>query len=371
MGKLTSPSISITFVEQGASAVQRGSRGVVALVLKDTKQQSFKVYGISDIPDTGLTADNVQYIKDALVGYTTAPKYVSVYVMKTATDMSAEYTAMEKFYETEKFNYMAIPTVETDHKTNDVANWIKGLREKDVLVKVVLPNAESADNEGVISWASTLTREGKPLTLEKTTPRIAGLLAGTGMRVSATYAPLRDFEDVNRLTKEERDAAVGAGKLIAYWDGEKVKLSRAVNSFVTTTADKLDSFKKIRLVEVMDMMKDDIRKTIEDDYIGKYTNSYDNKCLLLTAVNGYFKGLIRDEILSAGECEIDVAAVKDWLVSNGKKVVYESGTGVVTKEVKDASDNEIKMADTGSHVFLKAVVSLLDAIEDVTLNIGI
>lgn len=83
-----------------------------------------------------------------------------------------------------------------------------------------------------------------------------GLLAGTDLTISATYAPLTDFEDTSRLNKEDRDTAVGAGKLIAIWDGEKVKLDRAVTSFVTTTGTKGDSFKKIKLVECMDMIKD-------------------------------------------------------------------------------------------------------------------
>ena len=116
------------------------------------------------------------------------------------------------------------------------------------MIKVVLPNANAADCEGIINWTSSLyrveTADGEPTTEEYTpeqcTPRIAGLLAGTDLTISATYAPLTDFEDTSRLNKEDRDTAVGAGKLIAIWDGEKVKLDRAVTSFVTTTGTKGD-----------------------------------------------------------------------------------------------------------------------------------
>lgn len=34
MAKLTSPSITIAFTEKGASAIERGERGIAALVLK-------------------------------------------------------------------------------------------------------------------------------------------------------------------------------------------------------------------------------------------------------------------------------------------------------------------------------------------------
>ena len=244
MAKLTSPSITIAFTEKGASAITRGERGIVALVLKGSKQQSFKVTSISDIPTGVLNEENEQYIKDALIGYTRAPKYVLVYIMQTGTDMTKPYKDMLQFFENEKFTYMAIPSVKTDSKVQDVLTWAKKQRSEHNLVKVVLPEA-TGDNEGVINWNSTLYRtKEKEVTPEQGTARIAGLFAGTGFNVSGTYAPLQDFVDVNRLTKTEQDTAVGDGKLVAIWDGEKVKLNRAVTSLTTTTADKGDSFKK-------------------------------------------------------------------------------------------------------------------------------
>ena len=243
------------------------------------------------------------------------------------------------------------------------------------MVKAVLPNADTADCEGVIDWTSSLYRvetiNGESTTQEYTpeqcTPRIAGLLAGTDLTISATYAPLTDYDDTSRLNKEERNAAVGAGKLIAIWDGEKVKLDRAVTSFVTTTGTKGDSFKKIKLVECMDMIKTDIRSTIQDSYIGKYANSYDNKCLLITAINGYFKTLVAEGIIESGSAEIDIAAQRTYLETIGKNVTVNGST----KKPADLSDDEVKVANTGSHVFLRATVTLIDAIEDVDMVINV
>lgn len=368
MSKLTSPSITIAFTEQGASAVTRGERGIVALVLKGARQQTFKVMSISDIPTGVLSAENEQFVKDTLIGYSHAPKYVVVYVMPTAEDMTKAYKDMMQYFENERFTYMAIPTAKTDNKVQDVVTWAKKQRSEHNLVKVVLPEV-AADSEGIINWSSTLYRtKEQALTPEQGCARIAGLLAGTGLTVSGTYAPLQDFVDVNRLTKTEQDEAVGAGKLIALWDGEKVKLNRAVTSLTTTSADKGDSFKKIKLVETMDMMEDDIRKTIEDSYIGKFSNSYDNKCLLITAINAYFMGLVNDGLLDVGQCQIDIEGQKQWLKAQGKKVVLEDGS---EKDIDDCNDMEIKRANTGSQVFLKAVVSLVDAIEDVSLKISV
>lgn len=89
-----------------------------------------------------------------------------------------------------------------------------------------------------ITGDNTVTITRKTYTAEQGTPRIAGILAGTDVTISATYAPLKDFDDVERLDPEARNTAVGAGKLLGFWDGEKVKLDRAVTSFVTTTGSK-------------------------------------------------------------------------------------------------------------------------------------
>ena len=146
-----------------------------------------------------------------------------------------------------------------------------------------------------------------------------------------------------------------------------MKLDRAVTSFVTTTGNKGDSFKKIKLVEDMDMIKTDIQSTIQDDYIGKYANSYDNKCLLITAINGYFKTLVSEGVIESGTAEVDIESQRTYLESLGKAVTVNG----FTKKPDELSDDEVKVANTGSHVFLKATVVLTDAIEDVNLTINV
>lgn len=356
MATLTAPSVTIAFHERAASRIQRGTRGVVALILKDTTAQVVTVYDASDIPN-GLTDLNVQLIKDALIGYQTTPSKVIVYIL--ADGASVDYAAAMDYFDTEDFDYMAAPYASADSAVSDLVTWIKGIRENDYRKgKLVINNA--ADSEGVINWDTVLYRTGASDSVSAAygCARIAGLLAGTAMTASATYAPLTDFVDCARLTKEERDAAVGAGRLVAFWDGEKVKICRAVNSFVTTTGDKGDSFKKIRLVEVMDMIRTDINTTIQDSYIGKYINSYDNKCLLVTAINAYFQSLVDDGALLGGTCEINISRQRNYLVSKGI-------------DVSKLSDQEIKEANTDSHVFLAATISMADVFEDVVLDISI
>lgn len=370
---MPAPSINIVFVEKAASSIKRGERGIVMLLVKDMplKDNPVTVTTVSDIPE--LSAETKEQVKLALMGYVNAPKKVLVYCMginedATEEEIESAYTASLKAIEPVRFDYLAIPTVETDGKAQDIASWVKSMRtNKKKKIKAVLPNA-AADNEGVINYTTAeniktetaVNSEGKKVTTktvytaEQYCARIAGLIAGTPLTISCTYAPLNDLSECTCL--DDIDTPVDKGEFIAFYDGEKVKVVRGVNSLVTLTQDKGASFQKIKIVEAMDMIHDDIRKTAEDSYFGKYANSYDNKCILITAIKGYFSQLVMEGIVSSFGVDIDIEAQRAYL----------QGKGI---DVEEMSDDEIKTADTGSKVFLTGTVKILDAMEDIDFSI--
>lgn len=381
MAKLGMPTVVVKFIEAGIEAIQRSQRGIVALILEDTKQvidklatktnghevlpNPFLVYTVDDIPEE-LSDKNKDYILKALKGYNKPPLKIVVYMMQQGGDK----TGADRFQEplkamlTERFDYLAIPTIE-NAQLEYVATWVKTAREnKFKKIKVVLPGS-NADYEGVINFGNTKVftadREYKPA---EYTARIAGLVAGTNMTQSATYAPLAEVIDCDRHTQDEMDAMVNEGKFFIWYDGEKFKMSRAMNSLVTTSQGKLEGYQTIKIVDIMDMIYDDIRKTAQDSYIGKYTNDYENKCLLISAILGYFKQLENERLLQKDYsiCEIDCEAVRTYQLSHG----------LFTKEeLAKMSDDEVKKLDTKKIVFLKAKVRPLDAMEDIQLPINI
>lgn len=80
---------------------------------------------------------------------------------------------------------------------------------------------------------------------------------------------------------------------------------------------------------------------------------------MISAIGEYFAGLERDGILDQGsEVGIDTAAQESYL----------SSTEVDTSSM---NEQEIKTANTGDKVFLKASIKILDAIEDIDLEIAI
>lgn len=194
--------------------------------------------------------------------------------------------------------------------------------------------------------------------------RIAGLLAGLDLRVSATYKPLTEVTAIPLVdSDEEVDTAIDAGKLTLYNDGERVVIARGVNSLTTVTEVETADLQKIKINAIQDQIEGDIYSTINKSYIGNYSNSYDNKCLLITAIKGYLRGLEATEggkgwlKADSSTMEINVAKQKQYLES----------IGVDTSEMDEQA---IKEANTGSHVFLKGTISILDAIEDVDIFIN-
>lgn len=351
------PSISITFSEIAATAIKRGERGIIAMILKDANAPAVNPVvcaSNADVPTT-LSEDNQAQIKLALMGYVNTPKKVIAYVLGSD---AANYNDALAYFKTVKFDYLVAPTVATDKLTADIVSYVKTERAANKLIKAVLPNV-AGDNEGIINYATEkVIADDIEYTAEGYCSRIAGIIAGTPLTISCTYAPLAELTDCTRLTKDEMDAAVDAGKLIVWWDGEKVKTARGVNSLVTLTQGKNTQFQKIKIIDAIDMIANDIRMTAEDNYLGKYANSYDNKCLLVAAIGNYFDGLVADSILQSYSIGIDVDANRSYL----------KGRGV---DVDNMTDDEIKTANTGSFVYLTAKLSILDAIEDIVLPISI
>ena len=163
---------------------------------------------------------------------------------------------------------------------------------------------------------------------------------------------------------DENDEKVNNGEFFIWYDGTKYKMSRAMNSLVTTTEGKQEGYQTIKIVDIMDMIYDDVRTTAQDSYIGKYANTYDNKCLLITAITGYLKELENEGLLQANysTVELDTEAIKNYQLQNG----------LYTKdELADMSNDEINMLDTKKKVFLKGKIKIIDAMEDIELPFDI
>ena len=372
------PIINISFIEKAKTIFGRAERGIVGLVLKDNlvegNLQKFTVQLTDEIPEY-LSDFNKEQIRLALMGNVTAPKKVVCFVMNVGgsteddeepASLTEEYKKARQWVRETKMHFLAVPTVQTDGQLADMVSFVK--EEVNVNKNKIIgifPFANTEDSEAIVGCEFTAYTSGEThtatsgvYTAEEYCSRIAGFIAGTPFNMSITYGTLNDLSNCNRLTIAEQDEAVDSGKLILMHDGEKVKIVRGVNTFKSTTKTKSISFKKIKIVNIMNLIYDDLIKTIRDEYIGKFNNDYDDKCILVTAINAYFMNLITQSVITSGECQIDLEAQRNYLRMAGEDVV-------------EMTDKEILKANTGSIVYLTGKVGIPDAIEDVEFPIYI
>ncbi|KLU66756.1 phage tail sheath protein [Desulfosporosinus acididurans] len=347
------PQITIRFQTLAVTAITRSARGIVALILKDSTKTTFdtKIYAdVSEVASADWTAANLDYIQKTFLG--TPSKVIVERVAADAVDYNAALSRLAN----KKWNYLAVPGIVIADVAN-ISSWIKSRRDVDrKTFKAVLPNSVS-DHEGIINFSTDdIVVDGKTYTTAEYCCRIAGILAGLPFTRSSTYYALPEVDSITET--ETPDADIDAGKLILINDGENIKIGRGVNSLTTTTVSKGAKFQKIKIMEAIDLMRDDIRDTFDSEYVGQVNNFYDNKVLFITAINAYFKLLQRDEVLDpsfTALAEIDVDA----------QALYLQSTGLDTSALTAA---QIKEYNTGSHVFVKASGSPLDAMEDLDFS---
>lgn len=360
------PQIIIELQHKASTLIQRSSRGIVLLILKDGTQpdKTRAVYTSpydSDLTTANWTADNLDYIQKAFLGNPAAvicERMVEVEVTGNEEDTSDTISSVLARLSTVNFNYLAMPEAETAEVT-EIVTWIKAQRAAKHYVKAVVTNS-AADDYGIINFTTEGIMVGyTSYSTAGYTARIAGILAGLSLERSATYYVL---DEVTAITdKTNPDTAVDGGELILINDGAKIKIGRAVNSKTTIGSDEIADMKKIKIIDAIDMIREDIGSTFADNYVGKVGNSYDNKVLFCAAVNDYFKDLMSEGVLYDqfdNKVVVDIAAQEKYIKEHG----------IDTSEM---SEEEIKNANTGSKVFISGDIQFQDAMEDLTLTITI
>lgn len=357
------PSISIQFLHKSTSAIVRGSRGIVALILKDTKSVGgTTINDLSEIP-TDLSDTNKDLIEKAFLGNTNAPKKIELFVIDSteSATTNSKIGDATKYFENVTFDYLAFPSgIESDLAS--IVTFIKSMRDTlGIKCKAVLANSAS-DYEGIINVTQDDVVVGSTTyTTAQFTARVAGLLAGTDLRVSCTYSELPEVDSIPYESRDDISDAIENGEFVLFKEAGKIKVARGVNSLTTLTSPstpKSETFQKIKLVDIMDLISNDLRTACRDYYIGKFANSYDNKCLLIVAIRGYLDTLVKEGLIENATADIDLEQQTTYLKQKGV-------------DVADMSESDIRQANTQDKVFIKVTCSLIDAIEDITIKVYI
>lgn len=363
------PQVLIDFKTKGITAIKRSARGVVVLILKcestDTSNK-YKISDVSEIPEGVFDEASTDLIKKCLDG---TPLRILVYTLPKASVQAPKNTqaTLLKQLKHIRYNYIAAPTG-TVQDQQDLASYIKAERNNSRKTVKAVVGSVAADFDGVINFC---TEEIKVATGKNTagkttyktytpieyTARIAGILAGLALDRSATYYKLTEVESVK--VYEDLNDRIDHGELHLFdeEDGEGVKIARACNSLQTFTTDKGEEFRKIKIVEGVDMVTDDIRDTFKKYYVGKYINDYDHKMLFVAAIMVYF-GQLAGNVLDSragNTVDIDFQFQKDYAIIKGE-------------DVSQMTNMQIREYNTGSQIGLSGKVKFVDAMEDLKIT---
>lgn len=363
------PWVLIDFKTKAATAIARSARGIVAMILHNETEDTQKMYRIddvSDIPEKGLSEKSIELIKLCLKG---TPARILLYTIPDSTVEGAANSIASTLKKLGyvKWNYLCAPD-STFQEHEDIASWIKSMSEnKDKTYKAVLAN-NKGDHECIINLTTDaikvqtdMDEDNNPVytTYDATTytARIAGVLAGLPLDRSATYYSLPEVVSVEQY--EDPDEAVKNGELILIdeEDGNGVKIARGVNSFTSFTKEKGAAYRKIKIVEGVHMVKDDLRDTFKSYYAGAYINHYRNKMLFCAAVDVYFNNLKGNVLDPDGKNNIDIN--EEWQRNYAK---------LQGEDTSKMTAMEIRKYNTGDTLALTGDVKFVDAMENLQIS---
>lgn len=348
------PMIDISFKKLATTAVARSSRGIVAMILKDTTKEIFEVIEESDI-SSNITEENQKLIKEALKGNDYSPNKIIVYVLGSEEQASEAIT----YFESQEFNTICMPNAEADDNTS-IETFVNKMKN---IVKYrvcgVLYNKASNNFEIMNLTAKNITLGGTSVNSASVVARLAGLVEGTPLNKSITFSTL-EYDGVEALTKEEADTRINNGEIIFVREMGKIRVARGVTSMTASDKDTGDAFKNLQTVKISNLVHNDLRKVIVEKYIGKVPNTYANKCNLIVEITEYLRELEREQLIEQiNYVGIDIEAQRKYLKDN------------TNLDVVNMTEQEIKEANTGTNVFLAISFKIVNAMEDVQISIEI
>ena len=347
------PEINILFKTLAKTASIRSARGVACIVVKDSTVEGKYVYTREKQITQSYDDDNLSLVKEAFNKYGVT-KLVVYAIDKTGGTLADALNNLKKV----EINYLACNFALEE---NDVTllKQFKETRVKNNMDLQIIANV-AADDEYFINFASTgISVNGSAIEPHRFMCKLAFILSSIPQTESATYYVLDDVTAVTEI--ENEDEAVEAGKIFITFDGEKYKLSRAVNSKTTLAANEKKDLKKIKITEGKIIVKGDIYKVFRDKYIGKCNNDYNDRLSLVSEINRYLTNLAYEGILNIdydNRVELDVDAMRDYM---------ETEAETDTSDMKDIDVLKDAEGLCGSKVFIKGQVRFIDAMEDITL----
>ena len=305
------PGIYINFVTAAVSLLEGGVRGTVALPLATYANTATAktVYSVTAATRSDAIAilgeANMRGIDFALRG---GAQEVLVYTLPAAPT-TTDYADMYAAFDVRQFNVFSFDDVVPAAEQDAALTWAKASHTEGRHFMIVFGGSDADDSTPATGNARTARLDddyavnlitggivdGVSYNSSVYSPYVAGLIAGTSISDSITYAVVNAEDVTRRLTRSEQTAALAAGSLVLIHDGQKVKVLRGVTT----------SGSKIRLQRARQAIAEDLERLAADNYIGKLDNNEVGRVELLTAIESYLGELEREGVLTSPKVDLD------------------------------------------------------------------
>lgn len=368
------PEIIINFREAQGTFLYRLTRGIVCYLHFSATATTPEMYTIKYKTDTETI------LEEATDTATLTPQVKRMFDLgasKVLVVVSKDFASVEDWLYLQRFNYLTVACNGTEDE--NILEWCEGIEFRagrkfmliwDSTKKISTVGVNNDLNRFVVSTypaASTGIPFGTPMDC-------AAVIAGTGsLERSATFYVLAYNDE---LTDEQlalypgawtdtADEKINGGQMCIVNDGEKIKIGRAVTAFYHADTDTPSndtterSFSKVRAVDIMNMIEDDIRDNYDEQYVGKVLNSYANKMGFVSLCNAeYLAGLLGTALDPDGVNAVDI--------DEEEQIAYIQREGIQNPD--DMTEMEIRKYNTGSKLYLAGQLRILDTMEDLNLN---
>lgn len=332
----------------------RATKGVLFLVLDDANVQGLYTYTKLKKVTEEYEEANKSIIATAFSDYGVKKVVIAAKHSEESGITGCLDDALKLLNKVNLNGWLSVPQVTSDADKKKVADFIKSQRnDEDYPLKGVLANYK-ADHEAIVNF--TGKDLGNGITSDQYAAQVAMLLCTLGANESITNQIAKNVTSCD--VKDDNDTCVSNGELFLFNNGNNIVFSRGVNSLQTIASDQSETLTKIRIVEIIDMVKADMREIFEAHYFGKIGNSYKNRKTLINSLNTYLKNLSNEGYLSndvLSTTELDVEATRTYLENKG----------IDTEDM--TTNDDILKQNLDTHVFAKAILRIMDVIEDIDL----
>lgn len=306
------PGLYLNFVEQALAQIVGGPRGVVGLPIFNyvggaIETGKFYVVANEKEAQEQVGKANAGPITRVLAG---GAAEVLIYAVPPAQIPEAsehDYTAMRDAFEARPFNVFVYPGEVDSAEQDATVAWTASNRKEGKHFATVFGGTAEEDQDSAVGNARSIRLadayvinlitgvvlgDGTELTSAEYAPYIAGLIAGTPINKSITYANVPVSDVTKRLRNSEINEALTSGSLVLVHDGRNVKIEQGI----TTKSDEI-ARGKIRVMRARQAVATDIPATAKERYIGKIDNNPAGQVSLIAAIKAYLETLETNNVL--------------------------------------------------------------------------